>query len=116
MKEIGQNPQPKSSKPGFKTNDILINLLTLDGNETNYIKDSEIYLLYKDLMIEVVKIEKNIRYCNRKDCPCQPEYKIRKLLEDKQLVDFLNDYRDGLVDKINVLCDSYEPVTKRIPF
>lgn len=78
----------------MKTNidKIITNLLMLDGNETNFIDNANVYFNFQELIKELTKVKYNIRWCSNLDCCCQPEYSIRRVFEDKRLIDFLNKY------------------------
>ena len=91
-------------------NKILFRLLLLHGNDTSFIKGTDTYYAFNELVVEVTKAVNNIRYCTRKGCSCHPESKIKKLLQDKYLVDFLHEYSKGLVNDLLRLCEDYEPI------
>lgn len=90
--------------------DILIKLLILDGNETHYMNNEETYKLFKNLIIEVAKAEKNVRFCSNNNCPCHPEHSIKILLKNKLLVGFLNSWSEGIVEQLENWCKNYIPV------
>ena len=89
---------------------ILFKLLLLDGNETHYLKNDKNYRDFQALLIEVAKVEKNIRFCNNKKCPCHPEYMIKKLLQNEELRNFLNEWSKGVVESLEKWCETYVPV------
>lgn len=94
---------------------ILFELLVLDGNETAYMKDESTYRCYQQLIVEVTKIQHNIRYCKNHNCSCHPEYTVKELLKNEDLVEFLDEYINGAVEFLNNWCDDYKPiVSKRI--
>lgn len=80
----------------MKTNidKIITELLMLDGNETNFIDNANVYFNFQELIKELTKVKYNIRWCSNLDCCCQPEYTIRRVLKDNGLIDFLNKYCD----------------------
>lgn len=94
-------------------NKILLKLLIMDGNETHYINNEETYRLFRDLIIEVTKAEKNIRFCSNNNCPCHPEHTIKILLKNKLLVGFLNTWGSGIVDELESLCKEYKPIVAK---
>lgn len=89
--------------------EILVELLLLDKNETTFIEDKETYMKFIRLTIEVTKASKNIRYCSKDRCVCHPEYKIKNLLKDKKLLEFLNEYSKGTAKSLNKHCKKYVP-------
>ena len=93
---------------------ILFNLLLLDGNETNLLNDNNTIQNYRALVLELTKVKYNIRYCSNDNCPCHPEYAIKKLIEDDSLVNFLieNCYKD-IVDDIKNLVYNYTPIVAK---
>ena len=42
---------------------IIFELLLKDGNETNFIKNYDVYFNFQELIKELVKVKYNIRYC-----------------------------------------------------
>ena len=88
--------------------DILFKLLLLDGNETSFLSEKE-YENYKTLVIAVVEVIADIRYCHRKGCPCHPEASIKKILKQETIVKFLNDYASGIIEQLEYWCENYEP-------
>lgn len=71
---------------------IILELLKLVDNETNLIDDFEERQLFKDLIIELNMIYHDIRYCSRKDCPCQPETKMKKILQIDSIRNLIREY------------------------
>ena len=71
---------------------VIVELLKLIDNETNFIDDFEERQLFKDLIIELNMIYFDIRFCSRKDCPCQPETKIRKILHFDSIRNLIKEY------------------------
>lgn len=94
-------------------NKILLKLLIMDGNETNYINNEETYRLFRDLIIEVAKAEKNIRFCSNNNCPCHPEHTIKILLKNESVVEFLNTWSSGIVEELKSLCQDYSPTVAK---
>lgn len=86
---------------------VLFKSLLLHGNETTLLNDIT-YQNYKTLLIELTKIKYDIRYCKNKNCPCHPETSIKRLLNNKDLCDFLQENR--LLGSINDLIESYIPI------
>lgn len=86
--------------------EILTYLLLLDGNETAFISD-ETYEKFKVILIEVVKITQNIRYCSNPNCVCHPESKIKKILMDEKIRKFLNENR--ILEDIEEMVNNYTP-------
>jgi len=77
--------------------DIFTKLLILEGNETNSLsKNGE--NLYSYLLIDLFKSKYDIRYCTNDNCSCQPETRIREILEDEEIKGFL--MRERMFDKI----------------
>lgn len=69
-------------------NNYLLKLLVLEGNESNLLSEKG-QVLFNKLIVEVVKSINDIRYCTNKNCPCRPEEKIKSLLKDDELNEFL---------------------------
>ena len=86
---------------------ILFKALLLDGNETCEL-NQDTYNYFRRLLIELIKIKYNIRYCTNKNCSCHPESVIKILLENYDLYNFLNDNK-LLVDITNLITN-YEPI------
>lgn len=78
----------------MKTNidEIITKLLMLDGNEANFIENSNVYFNFQELLKELTKVKYDIRGCSNLNCCCQPEYTIRIVIKDKELIDFLSKY------------------------
>ena len=91
--------------------DVLFKVLSLDGNETGFLKNKDSYFLYNLLVKELIKIKIDMRYCYRRDCPCQPESSIVSLLEDKELYEFLEVYgEENLVLDLKNLVLEFNPL------
>lgn len=61
----------------------------LDGNESTILPEKE-QILFKNLIIEVAKVDGNIRYCTNINCLCWPETQISRILEESsELATFL---------------------------
>jgi len=86
---------------------ILFKALLLDGNETCEIS-KDTYEKFKILLIELAKIQYNIRYCSNPNCLCHPESTVHKLLADEEIIVFLED--NNLLDNIVELINNYEPI------
>jgi len=79
---------------------IIFKLLLLDGNETSvFCKES--YDLFKSLIIEIVKIKYDVRWCDGLNCPCWAETKVLTILEDNKIKKFLTE--NNLYDTIKTL-------------
>jgi hypothetical protein len=70
---------------------ILIMLLRFDGNDANFLS-AESRRKFERLIILLMRVKYNIRYCDSLECECQPETSIRELLEDENLAQFLKGY------------------------
>ena len=91
--------------------DILYDLLLLDGNNITRL-DKTTQDNFRALIVEVAKAEKNVRFCSTKGCICHPETKIKILLEgNNELVKFLNEYHQNLVEDLLRHCDDYEAIS-----
>ena len=95
--------------------EVIFKLLTLDGNETYLIGDyykGFKYSEYRKLVIELVKKRYDVRFCSLDNCSCHPEYILRELIKNKDLIKFLESNMGGyfkhLVDIIN---EDYESVS-----
>lgn len=89
---------------------IIINLLLLDGNETCLLDDVEDYTCFRRLIIELVKIKYDVRWCNNENCSCHPESAIKDILEDNpEFYMFLKKYIK--VDIIEKYINDYEVIT-----
>lgn len=69
---------------------LLLDLLIADGNETIFMS-KEAQNKYSRLITEVTKVYYDIRFCGNEKCECHPEYAIKRLLEDKELSEFLKE-------------------------
>ena len=89
---------------------IIFELLLKDGNETNFIKNYNVYFNFQELIKELVKVKYNIRYCRNNNCSCHPEHRIKELIKNKELADFIKEYcyKDIFKD-ISKLATNYEP-------
>lgn len=67
---------------------LLLDLLIADGNETIFMS-KEAQNKYSRLIAVVTKAYYDIRFCGNEKCECHPEYAIKRLLEDKELSEFL---------------------------
>lgn len=94
-------------------NNILFELLLLHGNDTSFIKGTDTYYVFNELVVAVTKAVNNIRYCSRKGCLCHPETDIKQLLKDEDLVDFLDECAEGIVDDLLSLCEDYDPIVAK---
>ena len=72
--------------------EIIFELLLKDGNETNLIENKSIYFSFQELIKELIKIKYDIRYCGNEGCSCHPEYRIKELMKNKELADFIKEY------------------------
>ena len=90
--------------------EIIFELLLKDGNETNLIENKSIYFSFQELIKELIKIKYDIRYCGNEGCSCHPEYRIKELMKNKELADFIKEYcyKDIFKD-ISELVTNYEP-------
>ncbi|MDR2073767.1 MAG: hypothetical protein LBP36_00090 [Oscillospiraceae bacterium] len=77
-----------------KIDKILPYLLILNGNDASSLK-KETRLKFEKLIICLMKIKYNIRYCSSKFCKCHPETIINELLIDDKLSNFLNKNNHG---------------------
>lgn len=91
-----------------KLDNILKKILPLDGNETSFIKEKDTYLKFQRLIVLLVEARYDIRYCSNENCPCHPEYTIRKLLTDKGLSGFLKEWK--VFDEIETFIGDYLPL------
>lgn len=89
---------------------LIFELLLKDGNETNFIENAYVYFDFQELLKELIKIKYDIRYCKNKDCCCHPEYRIKQLMKNKKLLEFLKKYCYKDISKdILELVTNYEP-------
>lgn len=89
---------------------IIFELLLKDGNETNFIKNYDVYFNFQELIKELVKAKYNIRYCRNNNCSCHPEYRIKELMENEKLLEFLENYcYKNISEDILELVTNYEP-------
>ena len=89
---------------------IIFELLLKDGNETHLIRNANVNFDFQELIKELTKIKYDIRYCKKKDCSCHPEYRIKKLMKNEKLLEFLENYCYKNISKdILELVTNYEP-------
>lgn len=85
---------------------LMLNMLIIDGNETNLISiDGQ--NKYRKLLIAVTKSYYDIRFCSYKKCQCHPENEIKLLMKDKELSEFLKDNK--LYDILQEYIKDYSP-------
>ena len=93
---------------------IIFELLLKDGNETHFIENANVNFDFQELIKELTKIKYDIRYCKKKDCFCHPEYRIKELMENEKLLEFLENYCYKNISKdILELVSNYEPKIAR---
>ena len=93
---------------------IIFELLLKDGNETHFIENANVNFDFQELIKELTKIKYDIRYCKKKDCFCHPEYRIKELMENEKLLEFLENYCYKNISKdILELVTNYEPKIAR---
>ena len=93
---------------------IIFELLLKDGNETHFIENANVHFDFQELIKELIKIKYDIRYCENKDCCCHPEHRIKELMKNKKLVEFLENYCYKNISKdIFELVTNYEPKIAR---
>ena len=89
---------------------IIFELLLKDGNETHLIGNANVNFDFQELIKELTKIKYDIRYCKKKDCCCHPEHRIKELMENEKLLEFLENYCYKNISKdILELVTNYEP-------
>ena len=90
---------------------VIVKLLLLDGNETNLLDNIDDYKNFRRLLIELMKVKYDIRWCSNRNCSCHPETRIDSLLSNnKELLEFIEKY-SGLNDVIENLTSNYKPIT-----
>ncbi len=90
-------------------NQIVKRMLLLRGNETSML-DINTQMMFDEILIELVEIENNIRWCSNKNCKCHPESKIKSLIQNEEIYRFLN--AEKLWDDIyNLVNAEYKPIT-----
>ena len=92
--------------------EILFELLKLDGNETSYL-NKELYPYFYRLIVELAKVEKDVRWCSNEKCICHPEYNIKEILKNEDLVFFLSEYTENDVEKLLKWCETYKPIVAK---
>lgn len=93
-----------------KIDNIIIKLLLLDGNETNLLDNIDDYKNFRRLIIELVKIKYDIRWCSNDNCKCHPETTIRTILENNlELHSFLDTFIK--LDDVKSMINVYENIT-----
>ena len=93
---------------------IIFELLLKDGYETQLIKNVNDYFDFQELIKELIKIKYDIRYCKNKGCSCHPEYRIKELMKNKKMVEFLENYcYKNITKDILELVTNYEPKIAR---
>ena len=89
---------------------IIFELLLKDGNETYYIENSNVYFNFQELLKELIKIKYDIRYCGNENCCCHPEYRIKELMKNKKLIEFIEKYcYKDILKNILELITNYKP-------
>lgn len=90
---------------------IIVKLLLLDGNETNLLDNPDDYKDFRRLLIELMKVKYDIRWCSNNNCSCHPETRIDSLLSNnKELLEFIKKY-SGLDESIENLTNKYKIIT-----
>ena len=93
---------------------IIFELLLKDGNETHLIGNANVNFDFQELIKELTKIKYDIRYCKKKDCFCHPEHRIKELMKNEKLLEFLENYCYKNISKdILELVTNYEPKIAR---
>ena len=93
---------------------IIFELLLKDGNETHFIGNVNVNFDFQELIKELTKIKYDIRYCKKKDCPCHPEYRIKELMKNEKLLEFLENYcYKNITKDILELVTNYKPKIAR---
>ena len=89
---------------------IIFELLLKDGNETNLIENKSIYFSFQELIKELIKIKYDMRYYGNNNCSCHPEHRIKELISNDALAEFIKAYcyKDILKDILE-LVTNYEP-------
>ena len=95
---------------------IIFELLLKDGNETYYIEKSNVYFNFQELLKELIKIKYDIRYCGNENCCCHPEYRIKELMKNKKLIEFIEKYcyKDILKDILKLITNYKPKIAKGI--
>lgn len=84
----------------MNVDEVIFRLLLIDGNESNEL-DSETRLLFEQLVIALVKMKYDVRWCSNLACPCWPESRINSFLINKTLAGFL--IKNGIYESIVAL-------------
>ena len=90
---------------------IIFELLLKDGNE-----NSNVYFNFQELLKELIKIKYDIRYCGNENCCCHPEYRIKELMKNKKLIEFIEKYcyKDILKDILKLITNYKPKIAKGI--
>ena len=89
---------------------IIVQLLLLDGNESNLLDNSDDYKNFRRLIIELTKVKYDIRWCRINSCKCHPETTIKSILDNNlELYKFLQ--RFTKIDEIKPMLNVYENIT-----
>ena len=91
--------------------DLIVELLLKDGNETNFIEDEEVYDKFLELIKVLSKIKYNIRWCGLEKCICHAERQLMFLLKNDRLMGFIIEYTDIDIEDFKKLIDNYNPIT-----
>lgn len=68
------------------------------GNDAQMLED-EVKEKFYLLVLYLVKLERGFKgYCSNENCSCQTMFIIKKLLEDKKLIKFVNAYNIDIKD------------------
>lgn len=74
----------------FDVDKIIFQLLLLDGNETTKLYEVT-YEKFKQLIVEVIKVKYDVRWCSNIHCQCWPESAIGELIKDSKLKPWLQE-------------------------
>lgn len=87
---------------------LIIRLIDLEGNSVSSLSlESQRHFL--ELIVQISRIKFGVRYHDlNRMCQCQPEYKIRELLIDDELEDYLK--QEKVYDDIQELLNN--PINK----
>lgn len=93
--------------------EVIFALLLMDGNETHsYLHSEEDYLDWKNLIVELVKVKNDIRWCGNYACCCHPETKILVLIEKEHIKNCLEDGWVGLTPSQDTLYECIKILMK----